>query len=138
MGATFFGLNTLSCMAGTVSVLLARRAWNWGRLVRERRVRRMSAYLDAQLSQVVVEEVEEVPLAEVLPNTGALPRGRRGSRKVTPPTPKKVLTPRRSNLNRRLSAVWADQEVVSRFRVGVKTRSQSSLESMDSFKSMEQ
>ena len=101
-----------------------------------RRVRRMSAQLDAQLSQVVVEEVEEVPLAEVLPNTGALPRGRGRARKATPPTPKKTWNPRRSTLNRRLSAVWADEEVVRRPRVGVKTRSQSSLESLDSFKSL--
>jgi len=122
---------------GTCAVLVARRAWNWGRLVRERRrVRRMSAQLDAQLSQVVVEEVKEVPLAEVLPNTGALPRGRGRARKATPPTPKKTWNPRRSTLNRRLSAVWADEEVVRRPRVGVKTRSQSSLESLDSFKSL--
>ena len=98
----------------------------------------MDAHLDSLLSQVVVEAVEEVPLAGVLPNTRALPRGRGRPKRVTPPTPKKVLTPRRSNLNRRLSAVWADQEAVSRPRVGVRTRSQSSLESMDSFKSMEQ
>ena len=124
-------------MAGTISVLLARRAWNWGRLVRERRrVRRMNAHLDSLLSQVVVEAVEEVPLAEVKPNTGARSRGRRGSRKVTPPTPKKTWNPRRSTLNRRLSAVWADQEVMCQPRVGVKTRSQSSLESLDSFKSL--
>ena len=92
--------------------------------------------MSAQLSQVVVEEVEKVPLAEVLPNTGALPRGRGGSRKVTPPIPKKTWNPWRSTLNRRLPAIWADQEVVRRPRVGVKTRRQSSLESLDSFKSL--
>ena len=134
MGATFFGLNTVSCAMGTISVLLARRVWNWGRLVRERRrVRRLEARLDSQLSQVVVEEEVEVPQAEVLPDTGVPPKGRGRVKKVTPP--KKLWTPRKSNLNRRLSAVWADEEVIFRPRAGVKTRSQSSLESVDSFKS---
>ena len=111
VGATFFGLNTLSCMAGTVSVLLARRVWNWGRLVRERRrVRR----LDSQLSQVVVEEAG-VPLAEVLPDTGVPPKSR-GRKKMESPPPKKLWTPRKCNLNRRLFAVWADEEMVVRVR----------------------
>ena len=134
IGATFFGLNTLSCMAGTVSVLLARRAWNWGRLVRERRrVRRLEARLDSQLSQVVVEEAG-VPLAEVLPDTGVLPKGRK---KISSPPPKKLWTPKKSNLNRRLSAVWADEEMVVRVRPGMRTRSQTSLaSSTDSFQSL--
>ena len=118
MGATFFGLNTVSCAMGTISVLLARRVWNWGRLVRERRrVRRLEARLDSQLSQVVVEEEVEVPQAEVLPDTG--------------------VPPKKSNLNRRLSAVWADEEVVVRVRPGMRTRSQSSMASTsDSFQSL--
>ena len=121
-------------MAGTVSVLLARRAWNWGRLVRERRlVRRLEARLDSQLSQVVVEEAG-VPLAEVLPDTGVLPKGRK---KMASPPPKKLWTPRKSNLNRRLSAVWADEEMVVRVRPGMRTRSQTSLaSSTDSFQSL--
>ena len=123
-------------MAGTMSVLLARRVWNWGRLVRERRrVRRMDAHLDSLLSQVVVEAVEEVPLAEVLPNTGKPPKGRGRVTKATPP--RKIWSPKRSNLNRRLSAVWADEEVVLRVRPGVRTRSQTSLASTsDSFQSL--
>jgi len=123
-------------MAGTMSVLLARRAWNWGRSVRERRrVRRANAQFDALLSQVVVEAVEEVPLAEVLPNTGKPPKGRGRVTKATPP--RKIWSPKRSNLNRRLSAVWADEEVVLRVRPGVRTRSQTSLASTsDSFQSL--
>ena len=120
-------------MAGTMSVLLARRAWNWGRLVRERRrVRRMDAQLDSQLSQVVVEAVEEVPLAEVLPNTGKPPKGR--GRVSKAPPPRKIRSPKRSSLNRRLSAVWGEEEVVLRTRP--MTRSQTSLESSDSFQSL--
>ena len=49
-----------------------------------RRVRRMDARLDSLLSQVVVEAVEEVPLAEVLPNTGKPPKGRGRVSKATP------------------------------------------------------
>ena len=134
MGATFFGLNTVSCAMGTVSVLLARRLWNWGRVVRERRrIIKLTARLDSQLSQIVVEETDGVPLAEVLPDTGKPPKGRGKVKKATPP--KRIWSPRKSNLNRRLSAVWDDEEVVLRVRPGMKTRSQSSLESMDSFKS---
>ena len=135
MGATFFGLNTVSCAMGTVSVLLARRVWNWGRLVRERRrVRRLEARLDSQLSQVVEEEVE-IPQAEVLPDTGVPPKGRGRVKKVTPP--KRIWTPKKSNLNRRLSAVWADEEVVVRVRPGMRTLSQSSMASTsDSFQSL--
>ena len=125
MGATFFGLNTVSCTMGTISVLLARRVWNWGRLVRERRrVRR----LDSQLSQVVVEEEVEVPQAEVLPDTGVPPKGRGRNKKATPP--KRIWNPKKSNLNRRLSAVWADEEVVVRVRPGMRTRSQSSINNL--------
>ena len=138
IGATFFGLNTLSCMAGTISVLLARRAWNWGRLVRERRrVRRLEARLYSQLSQIVVEEAG-VPLAEVLPDTGVPPKGR-GRKKMVSPPPKRLWTPRKSSLNRRLSAVWADEdeEMVVRVRPGMRTRSQTSLaSSTDSFQSL--
>ena len=136
MGATFFGLNTVSCAMGTISVLLARRVWNWGRLVRERRrVRRLEARLDSQLSQVVVEEEVEVPQAEVLPDTGVPPKGRGRVKKATPP--KRMWNPERANLNRRLSAVWADEEVVLRVRPGMRTRSQSSLASTsDSFQSL--
>ena len=133
VGATFFGLNTLSCAMGTLSVLLARRVWNWGRVVRERRrIINLTVRLDAQLSQVVVEETIRVPLAEVLPDTGKPPKGRGRIRKATPP--KKIWSPKRANLNRRLSAVWADEEVVVRVRPGVRTRSQTSLASTsDSF-----
>ena len=136
MGATFFGLNTVSCAMGTISVLLARRVWNWGRLVRERRrVRRLEARLDSQLSQVVVEEEVEVPQAEVLPDTGVPPKGRGRNKKATPP--KRIWNPKKSNLNRRLSAVWADEEVVVRVRPGMRTRSQSSMASTsDSFQSL--
>ena len=63
----------------------------------------MSAQLDAQLSQVVVEEAAEVPLAEVLPNTGKPPKGRGRVSKATPP--RKIWSPKRSSLNRRLSEV---------------------------------
>ena len=120
---------------GTVSVLLARRLWNWGRVVRERRrIIKLTARLDSQLSQVVVEEVVAVPLAEVVPNTGKPPKGRGKVSKATPP--KKLWSPKRSNLNRRLSAVWADDEVVLRVRPGMRTRSQTSLESSDSFQSL--
>ena len=121
---------------GTVSVLLARRLWNWGRVVRERRrIIKLTARLDSQLSQVVVEEVVGVPLAEVVPNTGKPPKGRGKVSKATPP--KKIWSPKRSNLNRRLSAVWADEEVVLRVRPGMRTRSQTSLESAtDSFQSL--
>ena len=120
---------------GTVSVLLARRLWNWGRVVRERRrIIKLTARLDSQLSQVVVEEVVGVPLAEVVPNTGKPPKGRGKVSKATPP--KKLWSPKRSNLNRRLSAVWADDEVVLRVRPGMRTRSQTSMESSDSFQSL--
>ena len=120
---------------GTVSVLLARRLWNWGRVVRERRrIIKLTARLDSQLSQVVVEEVVGVPLAEVVPNTGKPPKGRGKVSKATPP--KKIWSPKRSNLNRRLSAVWADDEVVLRVRPGMRTRSQTSMESSDSFQSL--
>ena len=136
MGATFFGLNTVSCAMGTISVLLARRVWNWGRLVRERRrVRRLEARLDSQLSQVVVEEEVEGPQVEVLPDTGVPPKGRGRVKKATPP--KRIWTPKKSNLNRRLSAVWADEEVVVRVRPGMRTLSQSSMASTsDSFQSL--
>ena len=121
---------------GTISVLLARRAWNWVRVARERRrVIKLTARLDAQLSQVVVEEVVGVPLAEVQPDTGKPPKGRGRIRKATPP--KKIWSPKKANLNRRLSAVWADEEVVLRVRPGMRTRSQSSLASTsDSFQSL--
>ena len=136
MGATFFGLNTVSCAMGTVGVLLARRLWNWGRVVRERRrIIKLTARLDSQLSQVVVEEVVGVPLAEVQPDTGKPPKGRGRVRKATPP--KRIWSPKKANLNRRLSAVWADEEVVLRVRPGMRTRSQSSLASTsDSFQSL--
>ena len=121
---------------GTVSVLLARRLWNWGRVVRERRrIIKLTARLDSQLSQVVVEEVVGVPLAEVQPDTGKPPKGRGRIRKATPP--KKIWSPKKANLNRRLSAVWADEEVVLRVRPGMRTLSQSSLASTsDSFQSL--
>ena len=121
---------------GTISVLLARRAWNWVRVARERRrVIKLTARLDAQLSQVVVEEVVGVPLAEVQPDTGKPPKGRGRVRKATPP--KRIWSPKKANLNRRLSAVWADEEVVLRVRPGMRTRSQSSLASTsDSFQSL--
>ena len=120
---------------GTISVLLARRAWNWVRVARERRrIVKLTARLDSQLSQVVVEEVED-PQAEVKPDTGKPPKGRGRVRKATPP--KRMWNPERANLNRRLSAVWADQEVVVRVRSGMRTRSQTSLESTsDSFQSL--
>ena len=121
---------------GTISVLLARRAWNWVRVARERRrIVKLTARLDAQLSQVVVEEVVGDPLAEVQPDTGKPPKGRGRVRKVTPP--KRMWNPERANLNRRLSAAWADEEVVIRVRPGMRTRSQTSLESAtDSFQSL--
>ena len=121
---------------GTISVLLARRAWNWVRVARERRrVIKLTVRLDAQLSQVVVEEVVGVPLAEVQPDTGKPPKGRGRVRKATPP--KRIWSPKKANLNRRLSAVWADEEVVLRVRPGMRTRSQSSLASTsDSFQSL--
>ena len=121
---------------GTVSVLLARRLWNWGRVVRERRrIIKLTARLDSQLSQVVVEEVVGVPLAEVQPDTGKPPKGRGRVRKATPP--KRIWSPKKANLNRRLSAVWADEEVVLRVRPGMRTRSQSSLASTSySFQSL--
>ena len=47
--------------------------------------------------------MEEVPLAEVLPNTGKPPKGRGRVSKATPP--RKIWSPKRSSLNRRLSEV---------------------------------
>ena len=102
-----------------------------------RRVRRLEVRLDHQLSQIVVEEEIDGPPAEVLPDTGAPPKGRGRVKRATPPTPKRVWSPKESRFNRRLSAVWADREVIYRPRTrGVKTRSQTSLDSEDSFKSM--
>lgn len=95
-------------------------------------MRILAARLDAQLSQVVVEEATEVPLPVVLPNTSKPPKGRGRITKATPP--RKIWSPKKSDLNRRLSAVWGDKEVVIRSRP--KTRSQTSLESSDSFQSL--
>ena len=112
MGATFFGLSTLSYVAGTVSVLVASRMIRWGRIWRERRrIRR----LDALLSQVVVEG--PMPGDPVRPNSGATskrkPQDPKGAfvqlKRMSPPT-----RPSRSpqGAGRRLSDVWMEGDVL--------------------------
>ena len=112
VGATFFGLSTLSYVAGTVSVLIASRMVRWGRIWRERRrIQR----LDALLSQVVVEG--PMPGDPVRPNSGATskrkPQDPKGAfvklKRMSPPT-----RPSRSpqGAGRRLSDVWMEGDVL--------------------------
>ena len=104
-------------------------------------MRRISAQLDAQLSQVVVEAVVATGKdGEVLPDSGHPVK----TVKRTPPI--HLRTPPRSKFNRRLSDAWRERDIVAvnmrprktdLGRHRMKTRSQSSLESVDSFKSMD-
>ena len=143
VGATFFGLSTLSYVAGTLSVLAASRLVKWGRIWWERRrIRR----LDELLSQVVVEGPR--PGVRVRPDTGAVPKRKDPEaafvqlERMTPPA-RPSRSPQCSG--RRLSDVWMEGDIVHvpqtdpAVRRGTRGRAPQgslSLDSLTSFKSV--
>ena len=112
VGATFFGLSTLSYVAGTLSVLAASRLVKWGRIWRERRrIRR----LEGLLRQVVVEGPR--PGVRVRPDSGAVPKRKVQDPKAAfvqltrmPPPTRPVRSPQ--GAGRRLSDVWLEGDIV--------------------------
>ena len=145
VGATFFGLSTLSYVAGTVSVLVASRMVRWGRIWRERR---RIERLDALLSQVVVEI--PLPGVRVRPNTGATPKRKPQDPKAAFVQLKRLSPPTRPSRSpqvagRRLSDVWMEGDIVHvpqtepAVRRGTRGRAPQgslSVDSLDSFKSI--